>query len=108
MELQTGRNTAWRPYQPPQPATQPLAYHVMPRHQTLLAHLHPASAQSFADMTCVLLWAGPTYAGALPSAHEAYHNRARSKKLALQLHNSVQFLHVQMRVLQNLLLADFY
>lgn len=74
MELQTGRNTAWRPYQPPQTPLQPLAYHVKPRHQTLLAHLQPASAQSFADMTCVVLWAGPTYTGVLISAHAVHHN----------------------------------
>ena len=83
MELQTGRNTAWRPYQPPHIPMHPLAYHVKPRHQTLLAHLHPALAQSFVDMICVLLWAGPIYTGALLSA-QVYHNRAVSNKLVLQ------------------------
>ena len=104
MELQTGRNTAWRPYQPPQTPMQPLAYHVKPRHQTLLTHLHPALAQSFADMTCVLLWAGPTYTGALLSA-QVYHNRAVTNSLVLQqLYTRYMFVCV----FANLLIAGAY
>lgn len=84
MELQTGRNTAWRPYQPPQLPLQPLAYHVNPRQQTQLAQLHPASAQSFADMACVLLWAGPTYAGALLFVLGVCREEIKSSMLVLQ------------------------
>ena len=63
MELQTGRNTVWRPYQPRQFAQQPLAYSISPRHQSLLADLQPEMAETFVDMTCALIWTGPTYAG---------------------------------------------
>ena len=63
LELQTGRNTAWQPYQPLQLPLQPLAYNITPRCQTLLADLNLDLTESFVDMTCVLLWAGPAYAG---------------------------------------------
>ena len=63
LELQTGRGTAWQPYQPLQLPLQPLAYNITPRQQIQLAELHSSMAESFVDMTCVLIWAGPSFAG---------------------------------------------
>ena len=65
LELQTGRNTLWQPYTPSQLALQYLAFNFTPRQQTLLSDVEPGMLHTCLDMTCVLLSAGPVYAGKL-------------------------------------------